>query len=67
MGNIFFDGRDGSQAYLIFQLTHRYVKIITNTKYISKWKSKGLSDESIKPPPTCDNSLTPLSDYLVTT
>ena len=54
---------DGSQAYLIFQLTHRYVKIITNTKYISEWKSKGLSDESIKPPPTSDNSLTPLIDY----
>ena len=63
MGNIFFDGGDGSQAYLIFQLTHRYVKIITNTKYISEWKSKGLSDESIKPPPTSDNSLTPLIDY----
>ena len=67
MGNIFFDGGDGSQAYLISQPTHRYVKIITNTKYISEWKPKGLFDESIKPPPTSDNSLTPLSDYLVTT
>ena len=66
MGNIFFDGGDGFQAYLIFQSTHRYVKIITNTKYIPEWKSKGLLDETIKPPPTSDNSLTPLSDYLVT-
>ena len=63
MGNIFFSGGDGSQAYLIFQPLHRYVKIIANTKYISEWKSKGLSDESIKPPPTSDNSLTPLIDY----
>ena len=62
-GNIFFDGGDGSQAYLIFQPIHRYVKIITNTKYISEWESKGLSDESIKPSPTSDNSLTPLIDY----
>ena len=63
MGNIFFDGGDGSQAYLIFQPLHRYVKIIANTKYISEWKSKGLSDESIKLPTTSDNSLTPLIDY----
>ena len=35
-GNIFFDGADGSQAYLIFQPSYRYVKIITNTKYISE-------------------------------
>ena len=63
LGNIFFDGGDGSKAYLIFQPVHRYVKVITNTKYISEWKSKGLSDESIKPPPTSDNSLTPLIDY----
>ena len=60
---ISFDGRDDSQVYLIFQPLHRYVKIIANTKYISEWKSKGLSDESIKPPPTSDNSLTPLIDY----
>ena len=58
-----FDGGDGFQDYLIFQPVHRYIKIITNTKYISEWKSKGLSDESIKPPPTSDNSLTPLIDY----
>ena len=38
--------------------------MIANTKYISEWKSKGLSDESIKPPATSDNSLSPLIDYL---
>ena len=63
LGNIFFDGEDGSQVYLTLQPVHRYVKIIANTKYISEWKSKGLSGKSIKPPPTSDNSLTPLIDY----
>ena len=40
-----------------------YFTIITNTDYISSWKSKGLSDESIKPPTTFDNSLAPSLDY----
>ena len=35
----------------------------TNTDYISSWKSKGLSTESIKPPRTSDNSLTPALNY----
>ena len=38
--------------------------MISNTKYISEWKSKGLSDESIKPSSTSDNSLSPLINYL---
>ena len=50
---------DGAQNYLIFQSIHRYFKI-TNAKYISSWKSKGLSDETITPYATSDNSLTPL-------
>ena len=37
-----------------------------NTKYISKWKSKGLSDENIKPPSISDNSFSPLIDYIHT-
>ena len=37
---------------------------MSNTKYISEWKSKGLSDENIKPLSTSDNSLSPLTDYL---
>ena len=35
---------DGSQNYLVFQPMYRYFTIITNTDYISSWKSKGLSD-----------------------
>ena len=37
--------------------------MITNTNYISSWKSKGLSAESIKSPTTSDNSLTPELNY----
>ena len=54
---------DGVQNYLVFQPMYRYFKMITNTDYISSWKSKGLSDESIKPPTTSDNSLTPALSY----
>ena len=63
MGNAMFDGGDGFQAYLALQPVYKYFKTITNTNYISSWKSKGLSAESIKPFPTSDNSLTPLIDY----
>ena len=55
---------DGTQNYLVFQPINRYFKEIANVKYISSRKSKGLSDESIKPRATSDNSLTPLNDYL---
>ena len=49
------------EMVFIFQPIHRYVKIIAI--YITEWKSNGLSDESIKPLPTSDSSLTPLIDY----
>ena len=41
----------------------KYFKVIANKKYISSCKPRGLPDESIKPPTTSDNSLTPLIDY----
>ena len=59
-------GEDDTQNYLVFQPMYRYFKIITTTDYISSWKSKGLSGESIKPPTTSDNSLTPALNYYVT-
>ena len=37
--------------------------MIANTDYVSSWKSKGLSAETIKPPATSDNSLTPALSY----
>ena len=54
---------DGAQNYLVFQPIFRYFKIIANKKFISSWKSKGLSDQTIRPYATSDNSLTPLIDY----
>ena len=54
---------DGTQHYLVFQPINEYFKVITNTGYISPWKSKGLSVESVKPLTTSDNSLTPALSY----
>ena len=40
---------DGAQSWLIFQVTQRYFKLASdNPSIILSWKSKGLSDESIK-------------------
>ena len=39
------------------------MRIIANSKYISSWKSKGLSDETITTYAPPDNSLTPLIDH----
>ena len=55
--------KDGTQNYLVFQPMYRYFKMISNTDYISSWKSKELSNESIKPPKTSDNSLNPALNY----
>ena len=46
---------DGAQDYLVFQPMRRYVKI--NGKYILSWESKGLTDETITPYATSDNTL----------
>ena len=37
--------------------------MIGNTDYVSLWKSKGLSAETIEPPAKSDNSLTPEVSY----
>ena len=54
---------DDTQNYLVFQPINRYFKVSANTDYVSSWKSKGLSAETIKPPTTSDNSLTPAGSY----
>ena len=54
---------DGTPNYIVFKPRNKYFKVITNTDYISSWKTKGLSAESIKPPTTSDNSLTPALSY----
>ena len=56
---------DGTQNYLVFQSIHKYFKFvnINNEWCITSWKSKGLSEESINPPVTSDNSLNPLINH----
>ena len=61
-GKKYFD-EDGTQNYLVFQPIGRYFRLTANKKYISSWKSKGLSDETITPYATSDNSLTPWIDH----
>ena len=55
-GKSYFE-EDRKPNYLIFQTLSKYFIIIANTKYISSWKPKGLSDETITPYATSDNSL----------
>ena len=45
---------DGTQNCWVFQPLNKYLKVITNTDYISSWKTKGLSAETIKPPSTSE-------------
>ena len=54
---------DVKQNYLVFQPINKYFKVITSTDHVSSWKFKGLSAETIKPPATSDNSLTPVLSY----
>ena len=54
IGKNYFE--DGTQNYLVFQPINRYFKHIANTLYILSWKSKGLTDKTIKPPVTPDKS-----------
>ena len=62
IGKIHFE-EDGAQSYLLFQPIKRCFIIIANSELISTWQPKGLSDETIKPTTTSDNSLTPLIGY----
>ena len=45
---------------------YKYFIKIGSTEHISKWKSKGLSSEIIKPPATSDNNLCPALSYFGT-
>ena len=44
-------------------IRHFKINTINTTNYVLSWKSKGLSDEVIKPPTTSDNSITPTISY----
>ena len=45
---------DGTQNYLVQQPINKYLKVITNNNYVSSWKSKELSAESVNPPTASD-------------
>ena len=43
---------------------YRYFKKTSNTDFISSWKSKGISDEIVKPPTASDKSLAQGLSYI---
>ena len=61
-GKSYFE-EDGGPNYLLFQPINKYFKLNASNDYVLSWKSKGLSSESIKPPTTYDNTLTPALNY----
>ena len=65
-GKKYFDEGDGKQNYLVFLSMRKYFKLNTVVGVIDRvlsWQSKGISNESIKPPTTSDNSLNPRLSY----
>ena len=65
-GKQHFDEGSGKQNYLVFLPISKYFKlnlVAGAADYVLSWQSKGLSDESIKPPTTSDNSLDPELNY----
>ena len=52
---------DSTQNYLIFQPILKYFML--SSKWITKWKSKGLSNESLEVVSTSDNTLNPSFNY----
>ena len=65
-GKQYFDEGSGKQNYLVFLPISKYFKLSSvagAADCVLSWQSKGLSDESIKPPTTSDNSLNPELNY----
>ena len=65
-GKQYFDEGSGKQNYLVFLPMRKYFKLNSVAgvaDYVLSWQSKGLSNESIKPPTTTNNSLTPELNY----
>ena len=64
-GKSYFD-ETGKQNYLVFLPMRKYFKLSSVTGVIDRvlsWRSKGISNESIKPSATSDNSLNPKLDH----
>ena len=65
-GKQYFDEGSGKRNYLVFLPIRKYFKlnsIVGVTGYVFSWQSKRLSNESIKPPTTSNNSLNPKLNY----
>ena len=65
-GKQYFDEGSGKQNYLVFLPMGKYFKLNSVVSVIDRvlsWQSKGLSNKSIKPPTTSDNSATPELNY----
>ena len=60
IGKSHFD-EDDAQNYLIFQAILKYFAL--NSNWITKWKSKGLSNVSFEVVSKTDNTLTPSVNY----
>ena len=61
-GKQYFDEGSGKHNYLVFLPMRKYFKLNSVagvTDYVLSWQSKGLSNASIKPPTTSNNSLNP--------
>ena len=69
-GKQYFDEGDGKQNYLVFLSMRKYFKLNTIVGVIDRvlsWQSKGISNESIKPPTSSNYSLNPRLSYYVAT
>ena len=65
-GKQYFDEGSSKQNYLVFLSIRKYFKlnsVVNAADYVLSWQSNGLSNESIKPPTTSNNSLTPELNY----
>ena len=65
-GKKYFDERDGKQNYLVFLPMRKHFKlhlVINVIDYVLSWKSKGISNENIKPPTAFNYNLNPKLSY----
>ena len=65
-GKKYFDERDGKQNYLVFLPMRKHFKlhlVINAIDYVLSWKSKGISNENIKPPTAFNYNLNPKLSY----
>ena len=65
-GKQYCDEGSGKKNYLVFLPITKYLtlnSVVNAADYVLSWQSKGLSNESIKPPTATDNDLTPKLSY----